>query len=627
MNRKRLALAVLILFDLLVLPSALRIPQMVADHALNAASVWVANFNILQAAKLVVTDPKIRQLWILCQPLLFVIALSWFWKDLPSKRNRVKEGVGGPEAAGMGQFGTSRWQSEKETTQSTTVWHFKQAVARGGIILGVILQKAMAWIVDQDLHTLIIGATRSGKTRRLLFPTLWMLAHAGESMILTDPKGELHHRSSLFLRKKGYDVVVLDFREPGRGNRWNPMFPVVEALDKGDVVEATQQAWSIAHMFVYQKPGAEKSEPIWNNGAESVIAALILAVAMEAPATNQKHLTSVYKTLAELGESQKVKVGSALLDYVPLNEYFKQLPLDHPARDAFATARLAPERTRGSFYATCASLLRLFSDPSISHLTGSQDHRLEDVGNKKTAAFLVIPDDDTTRHSLAALYIDQTYKALVKLANQQGGRVPIRVNNLLDEFGNMPMIKDFSTKLTVSGGRGIRWNLIVQDFNQLKAAYPDTWETIIGNCQTTIYLRTQHTGTAKRISEMCGKYTIQTDNSSVQIRGIDASHGQSSGLTGRDLLTMDEVLRWPKDQALVLRGGEFPARLPLPDLSQWPADKELIPLGGEEPRVIEKIPVFVPGIQTDAENDERVGGDHETDTEQYPEPLLMETIE
>lgn len=601
---KWISLIVLLLLDVLVLPSILMIPSYLAEHGGQAISVWFSELNIFEAIKAVINDSIVQKLWLTSQLLLIALLIMIFWTDTPRKKNRVQDGVGGPDAAGQGQYGTSRWQDEKEVDRTTTVWRMGQATEKGGLVLGVKEKKDQAWIVTEDFHSIIIGATRSGKSRRLVFPTIWQLAHAGESMILTDPKGELHERSADYLKNNGYNVVVLDFREPGRGNRWNPMDPVIQAINSGDLSRAAKEAWSIAHMFVHQTPGSNKGDQIWNNGAESVIASLILAVAQDAEKDEQKHMTSVYRTLAELGETKKVMMGNSIIDVVPLNDYMSSLPADHPARDAFATARLAPERTRGSFYATVSALLRLFSDPALAYLTAKQDHDLKQIGQEKTAVFLIIPDEDTTRHSLAALYVDQAYQALVELANDNKGRIPVRVNNILDEFGNMPTIKDFDTMLTVSGGRGIRWNLILQDFQQLKKAYPDTYKTIQGNCHTWIYLLTQDAETAKDISIKCGKYTIETDSSSVNMRGYEASRGRSMGLTGRDLLTTDEVMRWPENKSLVIRSRQFPARLSLPDLSKWPADKELVYMDHQVDRHLGKVEFFVPDLIEDTTDSE-----------------------
>ncbi|MCY9763215.1 type IV secretory system conjugative DNA transfer family protein [Paenibacillus alvei] len=595
---KWISLYFILLVDILVLPSLILLPEYVVKYQFEAASHWFKDFSVISSITQIIHNSFLLKIWLYLQFIFFALVILIFWKDTPGKKNKMQD-IGGPEAAGSGQFGTSRWQSEKEIAKTTATWKFHEMVLAGGIVLGALLDrgKQFAYIDKDDANTIIIGATRSGKTRRLIFPTIWMLAHAGESMIITDPKGELYDRTSTSLRKRGYNVRFIDFRKPGRGNRINYMEPVLKALREKNVPEATKHAWTIAHMFVYQKPGSDKGESIWRDGAESVIAALILAVAMEAPSEKEKHMYSVYKMLVELGRVQKVRVGNQIIDYVPLNDYMERLPLDHPARDAYATAFLAPERTRGSFFSSVSAHLRLFADPSVAYLTSYQDHELIGAGREKTAVFLIIPDEDTTRHPYAALYVNQTYDALVEYANECGGRLPIRVNMLLDEFGNMPPFPDFDTKLTVSLGRGVRWNMVIQAYGQLTQKYGEhVADTIKGNAQNTIYLRTNDNKTAEDLSKRTGMYTIATEGSSYNVGQHHVNRGGSSSFTGRRLLTPDEILKWPRDMSLVLRGGMNPTRLPLPDLSLWPADQEFKSIEDDEKRVIHKVDMFIPNL-------------------------------
>lgn len=609
MKRKLTFILVVLLFDFLVLPSIVRLPYYLKEYGSDAASFFFQEFNVYYAAKLVITEPFNRQVWLFIQPLLALYVLLQFWRDLPNRKNRIGDGVGGPDATGSGEYGTSRWQTKREMDKTMTRWGFGDTGIIGGIITGVNLAKKYAWTIVDDLHTLIIGTTRSGKSRRWVLPTIWRLGFAGESMVLTDPKGELFRKTNRFLTRKGYNVVLLDFRNPGRGNRWNLMDPINRSVRGGDLSDAVQSAASISHMLVHQSPGSKKGDQTWNNGAESVIQALTLAVAMEAPDDAQKHMTSVYKMLGELGETQRIMIGSQTVDFVPLNEYMKDLPTDHPARDAFIAARLAPERMRGSFYSQVATLLRFFADPGMQFMTGAQDHKLEDIGEKKTAVFLIIPDEDTTRHPLAALYVEQTYQALVKVADKHGGRLPVRVNMILDEFGNMPPFKDFATKLTVSGGRGIRWHLIVQDFQQLEALYGDATETIKGNCHVWLYLLTSSTKTAEEISKKLGNYTINTDGSSVTDGGSinKISRSQNVGKTGRRLLLPEELERFPKNEAIVMQLRHHPARVPMPDLSEWPIGDEFTENDVTKMRKIERVPVFIPSqnyVQPNTEGQE-----------------------
>ncbi|HHV30703.1 MAG TPA: type IV secretory system conjugative DNA transfer family protein [Clostridium sp.] len=418
----------------------------------------------------------------------------------------------------------------------------------------------------EDAHTLIIGTTRSGKSRKIILPSIWTIAQSGESMVLGDPKGELYIMTREYLKKMGYEIIVLNLRTPSMGNQWNMLDMVIQAVDKGDISKATEIAWDIASAIVNQKPS--NGEPIWQNGEESTIAALILAVCMEADFRFQKHMASVYYLLAEYGIPLEDET-------VPLNEYFNKLPATHPAKGAFATARIAPLKTRGSFFTTALADLRLFSDPNIADMCSKMDHNLKDIGIRKTAVFLIVPDEKVTRNVLATLYIDQLYTTLVELANESGGRIPRRVNFIIDEFGNLPPIPQFDKKLTVAGGRGMRFNMAVQDFAQLEKLYGKNDKTIRGNCHNWIYILTSDPETAKVVSERTGQYTVQTEsaNSSLQAKG-GGSFGSGASLTGRALFMPDEIMRWPDGRSLVLRVRKNAAVFAAPDLTKYKANED-----------------------------------------------------
>ncbi len=606
MKRKRkykikfITLFILIILDVLLIPSLIQLPKYLfsVDDPLNQ---WANQINAIDAISSMMKNKEELMIFATIQIFLIPVCVFLFWNDKPnSSRGNAHHPLDAPPAAGNGEFGSSRFLREKEIPKYYDAWKMEGNDINGGIVLGAVLhdKSPKAWVDKSDVNTNIVGTSRSGKTRKIVFPTIYELSFTEkESMLLTDPKGELYERSAPFLRDQGFEVKVIDFRKPGWGNFWNPLQPVIDAVRKGDIAEASKHAWTTANMFVYQKPGSDSGESIWKDGAESVIAALILAVVIEAPRDDQKHMYSVYKTLAELGKSRKVEINGQETEYVALNDYIESLPLDHPARDAYATAALAPERTRGSFFSNVASLLRLFADPSIRYLTSKQDHVLHEIGMKRTAVFLIIPDEDKTRHPLAALYIDQTYKECVEFANNMGGRLPIRVNKILDEFGNMPPIKDFDTKLTVSLGRGIRWNIILQDFAQLDTNYGQkVANTIRGNCHNMIYLLTTDEETAANISRKLGNYTISSEGSSYNVQKNSVNHGGSFGLSKRELLTAEEILRWPAEYSLCVRARQHPAFLPLPDLSEWPADQALkadnIPID----RIIHKVSAFIPDV-------------------------------
>lgn len=435
---------------------------------------------------------------------------------------------------------------------------------RGGIIIGTDPLNNKYWTVDDDTHVLLIGTTRSGKSRRVIIPTIWHLAKAGECMVICDLKKELQPITKKYLKKKGYNIITLDFRNPSTGNQWNLLHPVIIALEKNDEALAVQHANDIAHTLSYDP--RYRGDPIWPAAKKALISALILAVAVEAP-PEHKHMSTAFQLLANLGQE-----GGKDLD-----NYFKSLPINHPARSPYQVYQMSTDKMRSSIATDTLTSLQLFGvDPAIVWMISNQDHDLATVGKEKTAVFLIIPDERTNRNVLASLYIQQSYGALVDLANQNRGRLPIRVNYLLDEFGNIPAISDFTTKITTAGGRGIRFTLAVQGIDQLAEHYPQQENTIMGQCWTWIYILTSDYKTAELISMKCGKYTVATEsyNSSAQMSGA-RSEGVTQGLTSRSLVMPDEALRWPVDSALILRTRLQPARLPLPDISELPIAKDL----------------------------------------------------
>lgn len=475
---------------------------------------------------------------------------------------------------------------------------------QGGIVIGTDPFNNKYWTVDDDTHVLLIGTTRSGKSRRVIMPTIWHLAKAGESMVICDLKKELQPITKKYLESKGYNIITLDLRTPATGNQWNILNPVIEALEKNDEALAVQYADDIAHTLSYDP--RYRGDPIWPSAKKALISALILAVAVEAPCEH-KHMSTAFQLLANLGQE-----GGKELD-----KYFNTLPVNHPARSPYQVYRMSVDKMRSSIATDTLTSLQLFGvDPSITWMISKQDHDLAAVGKEKTAVFLVIPDERTNRNVLASLYIQQSYGALVDLANQNRGRLPMRVNYLLDEFGNLPAITDFTTKITTAGGRGIRFTLAVQGIDQLAEQYPQRENTIMGQCWTWIYILTSDYKTAELISLKCGKYTVATEsyNSSAQMTGT-RSEGVTQGLTARSLVMPDEALRWPVDSVLILRTRLQPARLPLPDISILPIAKDfdLDRIGEPDPEQIINLPKpWLPNINSAQVSKE---GDSDSDWE------------
>ena len=494
--------------------------------------------------------------WIVTQIPWAAAAYSILWWVFGGRRRRDLR------AAPTATHGSSRWRRGGEIRQTLQTTPCARPDA-AGVVIGCDGRTAYLTRPDQgNPHTLLEGATRAGKSRRVILPMVWCLGHRKESMILTDPKGELHAHSAAWLHSQGYDVIQIDLLRPARGNRWNPLAGIVRAIEAGDAEEASRLAWEIGNVLAFSDQGAG-ADPIWPQAAESTIAALALGAALEAPA-GAKHPATMYRILADLGGDGE---GGTSLD-----EWFRSLPNGHPARLAYGTAALSESRTRSSIYTGTAANLRTFADPGVAWLTAESDHDPADAGRKPTAIFLLLPDEAGARRPIASLYVAQAYSALAAVARDAGGRLPVPVWFLLDEFGNVGRLPGIAEKLTVSAGRGIRFLLAVQSLAQIDHIYgPQVREIVTGNCDTTLFLRAADEQTAAAISRKAGMYTVTT--TTLQRRagmGIAGVSG-SEGATGRPLLTPDEVLRWPLGEALILQAGQYPARLPLADLSAWRA--------------------------------------------------------
>lgn len=452
-------------------------------------------------------------------------------------------------------------------------------LVKGGLVLGKRnkKEKEEIYFIDKDTHTLILGATRSGKGRTVVMQTLCTLGLAGESMIITDPKSELFDYTSQFLKWLGYQIITIDFKNPKKSHRWNFLQIVNNSIDQGDIPGAVDAAWDITSQLV----GEPKGEKLWNNGEAATIAASIMAVCYDnrAPENHKyRNLLNVYFFLIEM--CTEIEIGNK--KKLPLTRYVEDIPENHPARGILAISSIAPSRTRSSFYTSALITLRLFTNPLIADMTSQSDYDCMAIGKDKTAIFIMLPDEKKTYYSIASLYVAQQYAMLSKSADLRGGRLEKRVNYIMDEFGNFAQIPIMTNMLTVGGGKGIRFNLFVQDFAQIEEKYEKVGaRTIMSNCETWLYLQSDDNDTLEAISKKLGKYTTQTYSlsSSNQKYGSSTS-GNNVSLTGRDLLTPAEVKKIHRPYNLVTSRND-PAVFYSPDLSQWNFNK-VLGLGNEE---------------------------------------------
>ena len=550
-------------------------------------SIYLSTMIHIKLAKIefsqIVVDKQLLLLFFLIYLLLEVIIFMLFCLGsknvFKSETVNITDKLKTPEIMGQGQHGTSRWLTKKEFKnlfKCNTLSDTKTTFNSGGIIVGYEKKKntEKIYYIDDNIHSLVVGATRSGKTRSVVLQTIGNLGLAGESIIISDPKAEIFHYTSEFLKNLGYDIITLDFKNPSKSTRYNYLQPVIDAVNKEDYRKAEEYAWDITQGLVGEDNS--KMEKIWRDGEMAVIAGAIISVVFD----NKEHpeyqnLTNVYSFISEMCKT----VGQQM----PINKYIESLPPEHPASTIFGIARIAPEKTRGSFFTSALITLRLFTSKSIYGMTCKSDFSLKQSGERKTVTYIILPDEKTTYYPLASLFVYQNYVSLVESADERGGELKTRVNYILDEFGNFTTIPAFSNMLTVAGGRRIRFNLFLQSFSQLENKYGrEIAENIRDNCQTWIYLKTASNETASIISKKLGCYTTSSySRSSSYSKYQSGSNSESVNLISRSLLTEDEILRIERPYVLIIQTGLFPIITKLPDLSKWNFNN-LFGMGNEE---------------------------------------------
>lgn len=252
--------------------------------------------------------------------------------------------------------------------------------------------------------------------------------------------GELYQYTSEFLRNIGFDVHVIDFKNPSKSCGYNFLQPVIDSINNNDFIRAEEKAWDIAQALVTSDT---KIEQIWLDGQKSIIAGTILTIVYENKEKPEyQNMSNVYMFISEMSK----KNGND----IKLNKYIENLDENHIAKKVFSVALVAPEKTRASFFTSALATLNLFSNKSIYSMTSITDFAIENIGRKSTAIYIILPDEKVTYYPLASLLVYQIYCGLVNEADNRGGQLKVRVNYILDEFGNFVQIPAFSNMLTVS---------------------------------------------------------------------------------------------------------------------------------------------------------------------------------
>ena len=421
----------------------------------------------------------------------------------------------------------------------------------------------------RSLNVLVIGGSGAAKTRSFVLPNILT---ANTNYVITDPKSEVLLATGGYLKEQGYDVRVLNLVNLEQSDGYNPFRYLRDEKDVLKLVNNLIQSTT--------PKGSHESDPFWTKAETALLQAIILMLFQEAPEYEQ-NFSMVMRVLeyAEVREEDEGHVS-------PLDLLFESIERRKPDSVAvrqYKVFKLAAGKTAKSILVSTAVRLAPFNLPQIQALTDHDDMDLYTLGEKKVALYAVIPDNDNTFNFLVSLLYAQAFQALYYSADQiHHGPLPRHVRFVLDEFAAMPL-PGFTRELATMRSRSISASVIIQNMAQIKELHKDSWETIPGNCDTILYLGGNESSTHKYVSEMLGKATIDTKTHG-QTKGKSGSYSTNFQMSGRELLTPDEVRKLDNRYALLFIRGASPVMDEKYDLMHHPAISRSS-LGGAAPYI------------------------------------------
>lgn len=521
-----------------------------------------------------------------------------------------------------GVLENSRFMTDAEKNDLFPHKRFKalEEEKKDGIALYAVYsnkKKDMDINLSAPAHGLIIGATGSGKTTTFINPVIQILGHtsAGSSIICTDPKGELFQLHSKFLKERGYNVMVLDLRDPYTSFRWNPLGDIYDRYQKylhtgEEIYECTippdadklklmepaenyeNNTWyeyggkayldrrrlitdiKIEKQKIYDElyedlndlisvicPIESKDDPVWEKGARSIIMATALAM-LEDSENPELEMTREKFCFYNINKA----ISNSENEFAALKDYFKGRPKLSKAVGLSRQVLSAADQTLSSYMSIAFDKLSMFNDEGLCALTSETDIEPERFAYEPTAMFLKIPDEKDTRHALAAVFILCIYKGLIKVASgREDLSLPRNVYFLLDEFGNMPKIDKFDKMITVGRSRKIWFHMVVQSYSQLNNVYGDTVADIIkSNCGIKMFIGSNDIATCEEFSKLCGNMSVATTSVSGSTHDTSGQINYSSQIQDRPLIYPSELMKLnnKKDSgnAIIVTFGNYPLR-------------------------------------------------------------------
>ncbi len=454
-----------------------------------------------------------------------------------------------------GTYGTSGWMSRKEMAgvlELVADLHRYQ-----GIVLGMLERKAVCVPEKTRLNSnlAVYGASGSMKTRSFCMNRILQGVSRGESLVICDPKSELYEKSSEYLRDKGYTVRVFNLVNPENSDSWNCL---------SEVEGQELMAQLFVDVIIKNTTGGGKGDHFWDSAEMNLLKALVLYVDKGYPPEN-RNMGQVYQLITLNSETA-------------LNSLFEVLPINHPAKAPYSLFKQASDSVRSGVIIGLGSRLQVFQSELIKKITARDEIDLELPGQKPCAYFLVTSDQDSTFDFLASLFLSFVFIKLVRYAdrNCEGGRLPVPVHVLGEELTACGTIPDLSRRLSVIRSRNISMSCVFQNLAGLQNRYPlNLWQEILGNCDVQLFLGCTDPLTAEYVSSRTGLASVAVSSKSKQlgtwrISNYTPEYRETSGVGKRPVLTPDEVLRLPIDEALVIIRGKKTLKVDKMDYSKHP---------------------------------------------------------
>ena len=441
----------------------------------------------------------------------------------------------------------ARWARDEEMMAVTHRIRLSDPMGVKYSGLPVISDGDTVYVDDSDSHSLIIGSTGSKKSRLFAMPMLEIMRRAGESVLVTDPKGELYERTASAFEESGYRVEVINLREPHKSNGWNPLFMAREAMRRGDAEKATSIVNDFAAAMLKGETAGGKNDAFWEHTSVAMLQglALMMVEGMEyfpdhtVNLATLRHLSDNFRQRSIRGEDGVLD----LIDLYPTTSISRQnlLVASHGSETTFSNVKITYE----------APMQKLYAQKSLINMLSTSDVDFSRLGKEKAILYLIMPDEKTTLHKIVSLIVKLCYEQLIDLAQQHPRcQLPQRVNFLLDEFSNLPAIPDMAAMISAARSRNIKFHLIIQGLYQLSSKYgSDNAHTIKGNCGNWAFLTSRELPLLNEMSDLCGQ----------------------DALTGERLITVSQLQRLNKDrgEVLMLVGRQCPYIAHLADIDEY----------------------------------------------------------